>query len=128
MAISIGLRLGNYEIVTPIGAGGMGEVWLARNESLGRNIALKLFPENFEPDPEHDRFEREARVLASLTHNNIATISAGRYSRLPRMVVAGLLVCVTALTVPVVRGMFQKPELVDAINPVLNWQRELEKR
>lgn len=75
MEIASGLRLGNYEVVKPIGAGGMGEVWLAEDSTLGRQVALKLLPEDFDADPErHSRFEREARVLASLNHPNIATL------------------------------------------------------
>ena len=75
MAIAGGLRLGSYEVVKPIGAGGMGEVWLAEDSTLGRQVALKLLPEDFDADADrHSRFEREARVLASLNHPNIATL------------------------------------------------------
>ncbi|MBI4918250.1 MAG: protein kinase [Acidobacteria bacterium] len=73
MALAPGSRLGPYEIVARIGAGGMGEVWRATDTRLGRQVALKLLPEGFADDPErHARFEREARVLASLNHPNIA--------------------------------------------------------
>ena len=68
-----GTRLGPYEIVAKLGAGGMGEVWRARDIRLDRDVALKLLPAGFADDPErHARFEREARVLASLNHPNIA--------------------------------------------------------
>jgi len=70
-----GDRLGRFTVRGRLGAGGMGEVWRAEDMSLGREVALKLLPEDFEADPErHARFEREARILASLNHPNIATL------------------------------------------------------
>ncbi len=70
---SPGGRLGPYEIVAPIGAGGMGEVYRATDTRLGRDVALKLLPEAFASDPERlARFEREAKLLASLNHPGIA--------------------------------------------------------
>src|SRR3982751_4844770 len=75
MPLTAGTRVGPYEIVAPLGAGGMGEVWRARDERLGREVAIKGMPEAFARDPERlARFEREARVLASLNHPNIAAI------------------------------------------------------
>src|SRR5215469_12899660 len=75
MPLSIGDKLGLFEIRAPIGAGGMGEVYRARDTKLGRDVAIKILPENFAKDPERmARFEREARVLASLNHPNIAPI------------------------------------------------------
>ena len=75
MSLSSGTRLGHYEIVAPLGAGGMGEVYRARDQKLGRDVALKVLPEAFARDPNRmARFEREAKVLASLNHPNIATI------------------------------------------------------
>src|SRR6188474_2193542 len=71
----IGKRLGPYEITAKLGAGGMGEVWQAKDFHLGRNVALKVLPEGFTQDPERlARFEREARLLAQLNHPNIAQI------------------------------------------------------
>ena len=62
-------------VVSPLGAGGMGEVWRATDTRLGRDVALKLLPEAFASDPDRlARFEREAKVLASLSHPNIATL------------------------------------------------------
>ena len=64
-----------YEILAPIGAGGMGEVYRARDTKLKRDVALKVLPEVFDSDPERlARFQREAEVLASLNHPNIAQI------------------------------------------------------
>src|SRR5258705_12244265 len=75
MSITAGTRLGNYEIVAPLGAGGMGEVYRARDVRLGRSVAIKALPEAVARDPERlARFEREARVLASVHHYNIAVI------------------------------------------------------
>ncbi len=70
-----GTRIGSYEIVGAIGAGGMGEVYRARDTKLGREVALKVLPEAFASDAERlARFEREAKLLASLNHPNIAAI------------------------------------------------------
>jgi eukaryotic-like serine/threonine-protein kinase len=75
MPLAPGTRLANYEFVSPIGAGGMGEVYRARDTSLKRDVALKLLPETFAADSEWlARFRREAEVLASLNHPNIAGI------------------------------------------------------
>jgi Tol biopolymer transport system component len=75
MALSAGTRLGPYEILDAIGAGGMGEVYRARDSRLGRDVALKVLPEAFARDPDRMvRFEREAKVLASLNHPNIASL------------------------------------------------------
>jgi serine/threonine-protein kinase len=75
MPLTAGTRLGSYEIVGFIGAGGMGEVYRARDTRLHREVALKILPEVFAADPERlARFQREAQVLASLNHPNIASI------------------------------------------------------
>jgi serine/threonine protein kinase len=75
MALSAGSRLGPYEIVSAIGAGGMGEVYRARDTKLGRDVALRILPEAVAADPDRiARFAREARVLASLNHPHIAAI------------------------------------------------------
>jgi serine/threonine protein kinase/Tol biopolymer transport system component len=75
MPISTGTRLGFYEILAPIGSGGMGEVYKAHDTKLGRDVAIKILPEAFAHDPERlSRFQREAKMLASLNHPNIATI------------------------------------------------------
>src|SRR5215469_12490868 len=75
MSLSAGTRLGQYEILGPIGAGGMGEVYRARDTKLKRDVAIKVLPDAFASDPERmARFQREAEVLASLNHPNIAHI------------------------------------------------------
>src|ERR1700685_4085852 len=75
MSLVVGEKLGPYEILAPIGAGGMGEVYRARDNKLKREVALKVLPNSFAGDPERmARFQREAEVLASLNHPNIAQI------------------------------------------------------
>jgi len=81
MPISAGTRLGSYEVVAQIGAGGMGEVYEARDTKLSRNVAIKVLPSAFVNDPERlARFQREARMLAALNHPNIATIHGLEHS------------------------------------------------
>jgi eukaryotic-like serine/threonine-protein kinase len=75
MTISSGTRLGPYEILAPLGAGGMGEVYRARDTRLAREVAIKVLPEEFfEGEERRQRFEREARLLAALNHPGIASI------------------------------------------------------
>ncbi len=75
MALSTGARLGPYEIVSPLGAGGMGEVYRARDSKLNREVAVKILPEAFTRDPERiARFQREAQILAALNHPHIGAI------------------------------------------------------
>ena len=75
MPLTPGTRIGAYDVTGPLGAGGMGEVYRARDTRLDRDVALKVLPEAFTADPDRlARFEREARVLASLNHANIAQI------------------------------------------------------
>jgi eukaryotic-like serine/threonine-protein kinase len=75
MSLSEGARLGLYEILSPIGAGGMGEVYKARDTKLDRFVAVKVLPEEFSKDPDRlARFEREAKAVAALSHPNILSI------------------------------------------------------
>jgi serine/threonine protein kinase len=70
-----GHKLAHYEIVEPIGKGGMGEVYRAKDSKLGRDVAIKVLPDELAQDEERlRRFQREAKVLASLNHPNIAAI------------------------------------------------------
>src|SRR6266704_5961188 len=75
MSLSAGTRLGPYEILSALGAGGMGEVYRARDTTLNRDVAIKVLPDLFASDPDRmARFTREAQTLASLNHPNIAHI------------------------------------------------------
>jgi len=88
MPLSPGTRFGPYEIQSPIGAGGMGEVYRARDPRLGRDIALKILPESFATDPDRlRRFEQEARAVAALSHPNILAIhDIGQQNNAPFLV------------------------------------------
>ncbi len=75
MSLAPGTRLGPYEVTAPIGAGGMGEVYKARDARLGRDVAIKVLPTSFADDPDRRaRFEREAQAVAALSHPNIIAI------------------------------------------------------
>src|SRR5712692_2032843 len=75
MALTAGTKLGPYEIQSPIGAGGMGEVYRARDTRLDRTVAIKVLPEALAGDPQfRERFDREARAISQLTHPNICTL------------------------------------------------------
>jgi serine/threonine protein kinase len=75
LPLSAGDRLGPYEIVAKLGEGGMGEVYRARDQKLGRDVAIKVLPADVAGDTQRlARFKREAQVLASLNHPNIAAI------------------------------------------------------
>src|ERR1700691_4800183 len=72
MTLASGLKLGPYEIVAPLGAGGMGEVYRARDSRLERTVAIKILPAHLSHDLEaKERFDREARAISSLNHPNI---------------------------------------------------------
>src|SRR5687767_6277381 len=75
MTVSAGTRLGPYEVLAPLGAGGMGEVYRAKDSRLGRHVAIKVLPAAFSADPERlTRFEQEARAAAALNHPNILAV------------------------------------------------------
>src|SRR6187431_479863 len=75
MSLAPGTHLGRYEIVSPLGAGGMGEVYRARDSRLDRDVAIKILPESVARDPERlARFEREAKAVAALSHPNILAL------------------------------------------------------
>ena len=75
MSLAAGTRLGSYEIISPLGSGGMGEVYRARDTKLGRDVAIKVLPERLLRHPEYlSRFEREAQALAALSHPNVLAI------------------------------------------------------
>ena len=85
MTISAGTRIGNYEILAPLGAGGMGEVYRARDERIGRDVAIKILPPSFaESEDRLSRFESEARAAGALNHPNLVTIhELGRHEGAP---------------------------------------------
>ncbi len=75
MSLAPGNRLGSYEVISALGAGGMGEVYRARDTRLKRDVAIKVLPETFSQDPDRiARFQREAELLATLNHPNIAAV------------------------------------------------------
>ena len=75
MALAAGTKLGQYEILSPLGAGSMGEVYRARDARLGREVAIKVLPELVSLDPDRlQRFEVEARAAAALSHPNILAV------------------------------------------------------
>ena len=75
MTLSAGARLGPYEIVAPLGAGGMGEVYRAKDTRLGRDVAIKVLSSNLGSSPElRQRFEREARTISQLSHPHICAL------------------------------------------------------
>jgi len=109
MSLSAGARIGPYEVTALLGAGGMGEVYRARDTRLNRDVALKVLPELFAADPDRlARFRREAQLLASLNHPNIAAIY-GFEEQAP--VVSGFSRTVHALILELVEG----PTLADRI-------------
>src|SRR4029078_8288597 len=81
MSLAVGALLGRYEIAEPIGSGGMGEVYRARDFRLGRDVAVKVLPHRLAADPQAlARFEREARAVAALSHPNVlALYDFGQY-------------------------------------------------
>src|SRR5207244_6906145 len=75
MSLAAGTRLGRYELLSPLGTGGMGEVYRARDSRLDRDVAIKVLPERFAQDPQAlTRFQREAKAVAALSHANILAI------------------------------------------------------
>src|SRR2546426_7803290 len=75
MTLAIGARLGPYEIQSPLGVGGMGEVYKARDTRLDRTVAIKILPESLAADPQfRERFDREARAISALDHPHICAL------------------------------------------------------
>jgi eukaryotic-like serine/threonine-protein kinase len=88
MSLDSGCKLGPYEIESPIGAGGMGEVYRARDTRLDRSVAVKVLPASLSSDPQfRERFDREARAISQLAHQNICTLhDVGEYEGTPFLV------------------------------------------
>ena len=113
MALSRGTQLGSYEVLDPLGAGGMGEVYRARDVKLKRDVAIKVLPEQFSRDNERlARFRREAQVLAALNHPNIAAVYGREES-----------VETTALVMEIVEGGDLAGPL--SIDTVLDYARQI---
>ncbi|MGH9363810.1 MAG: protein kinase domain-containing protein [Thermoanaerobaculia bacterium] len=113
MTLEPGARLGTYEILGPLGAGGMGEVYRARDRKLGREVALKILSEAFASDPSRvARFEREARMLAALNHPSIAAIYGAEEDGDFRYIVMELVAGET-LAEKLVAGALPVPEALD---------------
>src|SRR5713226_7720885 len=74
MPLAIGSRLGPYEIVSPLGAGGMGEVYRARDTRLEREVAIKVLPDQLSSPDTRQRFEREAKTISALSHSHICAL------------------------------------------------------
>jgi hypothetical protein len=113
MALAAGTKLGPYEIIAPIGAGGMGEVYRARDTKLDRDVAIKVLPSALAQDRERlARFEREAKVLAALNHPNIAQIYGVEQGALVMELVEG-----ETLTgpVPLATGLDYARQIADAL-------------
>ncbi|HUF23500.1 MAG TPA: protein kinase [Vicinamibacterales bacterium] len=131
MSLTAGTRIGPYEIVAPLGAGGMGEVYRARDTRLDRDVAIKILPPAFAADVERlARFEREAKTLASLNHPNIAqiygiesteatgNIQPGRISALVMELVEGedLSARIARGAIPVTEAMAIARQVIDALD------------
>jgi serine/threonine-protein kinase len=118
MALTLGTKLGPYEVIAPLGSGGMGEVYRARDQRLSREVAIKALPEAFTSDPERvSRFEREARLLASLSHPNIAGIHGLELAEGQRYLVLEFVEGET-LAQRLERGALAAPEAADVCRQV----------
>jgi Tol biopolymer transport system component len=111
-ALTPGTRLGPYEVVSPLGAGGMGEVYRAKDTRLGRDVAVKVLPRHLSSDPEvRARFEREARTVSGLNHPNICTLfDVGREGEVDYLVME--LVEGETLSQRLQKGALATPELL----------------
>jgi serine/threonine protein kinase len=123
MPLTIGTRLGPYEIVGPLGTGGMGEVYRARDTKLGREVAIKVLPQGVLDEPDRRaRFDREAKILASLNHPHIAAIFGvedhGTVRALVLELVEGptLTACVSAGAMPSEEATAIARQIAEALN------------
>src|SRR6202047_3201481 len=113
MPLAAGTRIGPFEILGPLGAGGMGEVYRARDTKLKRDVALKVLPDSFARDSDRmARFEREAQVLASLNHPNIAHLYGLEGSALVMELVEGEIL---KGALPIDTVLNQARQIVDAL-------------
>jgi len=113
MALAAGTKLGPYEILAPIGAGGMGEVYRAKDTKLKRDVAVKVLPEAFASDLERmARFQRQAEVLASLNHTDIAQLYGAEERALVMELVEG---ATLAGPLPLDRALGYARQIADAL-------------
>src|SRR5215469_15584974 len=120
MSLSAGEKLGPYEILAPIGAGGMGEVYRARDTKLDRDVAIKVLPSALAQDPERlARFEREAKVLAALNHPNIAAIYGLQDAAIVMELVEGPTLAARLATgpIPMDEALSIAAQIADALEP-----------
>ncbi len=120
MTLPAGTRLGPYEILAPLGAGGMGEVYRARDTRLAREVAIKVLPESLASDQERlRRFEKEARSASALNHQNIVTIhdigSEGGVSYIAMELVEGATLRAMATPLPIKKLLQIAPQLADGL-------------
>ena len=114
MSLAPGVRLDNYEIIRPLGAGGMGEVYLARDTNLNRTIAIKVLPPDVTADPHRvARFEQEARAASALNHPNVCTIHGLGRMEDGRRFIAMEYVDGQTLRERLTRGSLKRKELLD---------------
>lgn len=127
MTLASGTRLGPYEVVAPLGAGGMGEVYRARDTRLGREVAVKVLPSSFTDNAERlQRFEQEARAAGALNHPNILAIhDVGKHDGGP-YVVSELLEGET-LREQLKNGELPVRKALDYLTVVVNWTADLKR-
>jgi eukaryotic-like serine/threonine-protein kinase len=125
MRMMLGSRIGPYEILSPIGAGGMGEVYRARDTKLNRDVAVKVLPASWVDDPDRlIRFEREAHVLASLNHPNIGAIYGREENALVMELIVGSTLMKGPLPVPTALGVPVALEYARQIAEALEYAHE----
>ena len=124
MTLTPGTRLGSYEVIAQIGAGGMGEVYRATDTNLGRDVAIKVLPEAFAADADRlARFDREARTLAALNHPNVGAIygletSAGIHALVMELVEGPTLADrIAEDTVPMADALAIASQIAEALEP-----------
>ena len=128
MSLPTGTRLGPYDIVAPLGAGGMGEVYRAHDAKLHRDVANKILPEAFAADADRvARFQREAQTLASLNHPNIAHIhgledSGGVRDRIMELVEGDLSQRITRGAIPLDEALPIAKQIAEALAPSAGWK------
>ena len=129
MTLIAGAKLGPYEIVAPLGAGGMGEVYKGRDTRLNRTVAIKVLPQQISNQPEfRQRFEREAQTIAALNHPHICTVhDVGHHDGIDYLVMEYLEGETLDQRFLMIQAVAPEPP-ANQINVVLNWFEELRQR